>query len=157
MQLSIGIKAPLFIACNTEKQKISLESFKGKTVLLLFFPAAFASTCTKELCSTRDDISFYNNMNCEVIGMSTDALYALKKYKEEQNLNFTLLSDFNKEISLMYGAQYAEWYNLMKGVAKRAAFVIDKEGKIRFKAVGFEGNDDNLVDELTTMIEIAGK
>ncbi len=135
MSLYIGDKAPLFIACDTEKQKVSLESFKGKTVLLLFFPAAFTSTCTKELCSTRDDISYYNNLNCEVIGMSTDALYALKKYKEEQNINFTLLSDFNKDISLMYGAQYAEWFNLMKGVAKRAAFVIDKEGTIRYAEV----------------------
>ena len=79
MSLSIGDKAPLFIACDTEKQKITLESYRGKTVLILFFPAAFTSTCTKELCSTRDDIAFYNSMNCEVIGMSTDALYALKK------------------------------------------------------------------------------
>lgn len=153
MALSIGNKAPLFIACDTEKQKVSLESFKGKTVLLLFFPAAFTSTCTKELCSTRDDIAFYNNMNCEVIGMSTDALYSLKKYKEEQNLNFTLLSDFNKEISLMYGAQYAEWFNLMKGVAKRAAFVIDKEGIIRYAEVLENASDLPNFDAIKKTIE----
>ncbi len=135
MTLKIGDTAPLFTACNTEKEKISLEMFRGKTVLLLFFPAAFTSTCTKELCSTRDDIAYYNGLNCEVIGMSTDALFALKKYKEEQNLNFTLLSDFNKEISLAYGSQYEQWFNLMKGVAKRSAFVIDKIGVIKYAEV----------------------
>jgi peroxiredoxin len=153
MKLSAGDVAPLFIACDTEKQKITLESFRGKKVLLLFFPAAFTSTCTKELCNTRDDISYYNNMQCEVIAMSTDALFALKKYKEEQKLNFTLLSDFNKEISLAYGAQYAEWFNLMKGVAKRSAFVIDKHGIIQYAEVLENASDIPDFDAIKKIIE----
>jgi len=103
MSLNINHPAPLFESFNSEKQPFSLEQLKGKNVLLLFFPAAFTSTCTKELCSVRDNLSYYNNLNCTVIGISTDTIYSLAKYKEEQKLNFQLVSDFNKEIGKIYG------------------------------------------------------
>ncbi len=135
MNLSIGDKAPLFELYNTQKQPVSLQNYTGKKVLLLFFPAAFTSTCTKELCSVRDDISFYNNLDATVFGISTDAVYSLIRYKEEQNLNFELLSDFNKETSEAYGALYETFNFNMKGVSKRAAFVIDENGIIRYAEI----------------------
>src|SRR6267378_2708714 len=97
MAIKVGQPAPAFALYDTEKNKVSLSDNKGKPVLLLFFPFAFTGTCTKELCSVRDDIALYNKVNATVFGISVDSLHTLKKFKEEQKLNFTLLSDFNKE------------------------------------------------------------
>lgn len=135
MKLSAGDQAPIFELYNTQKQLVNLNDLKGKTVVLLFFPAAFTSTCTKELCSVRDELSWYNNLNAIVFGISTDAVYSLIKYKAEQDLNFELLADFNKEVSGWYGAQYDLFSFGMKGVSRRAAFVIDKKGIITYAEV----------------------
>lgn len=135
MKLSIGQTAPEFSLYNSSKQLVELQQLKGKKVVLLFFPAAFTSTCTKELCSMRDDLAWYNNVNAVVFGISTDALYSLAKYKEEQNLNFELLADYNKEVSGLYGAQYEVFNFGMKGTSRRAAFVIDEAGIIQYAEV----------------------
>ena len=132
MTLEIGQKAPVFSLYSSEKEKISLEDQKGKTVLLLFFPQAFTSTCTKELCSVRDGITAYNNANATVFGISVDSVYTLAKFKEDQHLNFSLLSDFNKEVSIAYRSLYDIFKFEMKGVSKRAAFIIDKEGILQY-------------------------
>lgn len=135
MSIQIGQQAPDFTLRDTEKNKVTLSEQRGKNVLLLFYPLAFTSTCTKELCGVRDNLAFYNNANAQVYGISVDSLFANGKFKEEQNLNFPLLSDFNKEASTAYDTIYAEWYNDMKGVSKRSAFVIDKEGIVRYAEV----------------------
>lgn len=135
MKLSAGEKAPLFTLFNSDKEKISLEDLKGKNVLLLFFPQAFTGVCTKELCSVRDNIALYNNVNAQVLGISVDSLFTLRRYRDEQGLNFPLLSDFNKDVSAAYGTLYDTWIFDMKGVSKRSAFVIDKEGIIRYAEV----------------------
>lgn len=134
MSITVGQKAPGFNLPDTNKQLHTLEQYKGKNVLLLFFPFAFTGTCTKELCGVRDDIARYNNANAEVLGISIDTHFTLKKYKEEQSLNFSLLSDFNKEAIHAYDIAYEE-LALMKGVAKRAAFLIDKDGIVRYAEV----------------------
>lgn len=135
MNLQINDQAPDFKLINTEKKIVSLTEHKGRNVVLLFFPLAFTSTCTAELCSTRDDLEFYNNINAVVYGISNDSNFVLKKFKESLNLNFELLADWNKTVSEAYGSLYKEFILGMKGVAKRSAFVIDKEGKIRYAEV----------------------
>ena len=135
MKLNIGDKAPAFNTFDSEKQPLNSESLKGQKNLLLFFPAAFTSTCTKELCAMRDDITRYNNLKVKIIGMSTDSVYVLKKYKEEQTLNFTLAADFNKEICAAFGSQYEIFNFGMKGVAKRSAFIIDENNIIQYAEV----------------------
>lgn len=135
MKLSAGQKAPSFALFNSDKEKMSLEDLKGKNVLLLFFPQAFTSVCTKELCNVRDNISMYNNVNAQVLGISVDSLFTLDRYRKEQELNFPLLSDFNKEVSAAYGTLYDTWIFDMKGVSKRSAFVIDKDGVVRYAEV----------------------
>ncbi|HEX8516936.1 MAG TPA: redoxin domain-containing protein [Bacteroidia bacterium] len=134
MKIRPGQDAPGFTLTDNERKKVSLADLKEKNVLLLFFPFAFSGTCTKELCSTRDDIAFYNNSNAEVFGISIDSFFTLAKYKEDQQLNFRLLSDFNKEVSALYDVLYDELLG-MKGVSKRAAFLIDKEGIVRYAEV----------------------
>jgi len=135
MALQIGQQAPDFTLFNTEKKEISLSEQKGQNVLLLFFPLAFTSVCTAELCSVRDNLKIYEGLNAKPFGISVDSLHTLKKFKEDQNLNFELLSDFNKETSKAYGALYDTFGHGMKGVSKRAAFVIDESGLIRYAEV----------------------
>ncbi|MBK7036003.1 MAG: redoxin domain-containing protein [Bacteroidetes bacterium] len=132
MKLEIGQQAPDFLMYDTDKNPFRLSEHKGTPFLLLFFPFAFTSTCTKELCNTRDDISFYNNINAKVLGISVDAPYSLKEYRNQQNLNFPLLSDFNKTVSETYGCLQDRWGMELKGVSKRSAFIIDGEGIIRY-------------------------
>ena len=120
---------------TAKKNKVTLSELKGQNVLILFFPLAFTSTCTKELCTVRDNISLYNNANAKVLGISVDSLHTLAEYKAEQKLNFTLLSDFNKDVSAAYGSLYEIFGYNMKGVSKRSAFVIDKAGIIQYAEV----------------------
>jgi len=135
MKIQQGQQAPDFSLYDSDKNKITLSDLKGHNVLLLFFPAAFTGTCTKELCSVRDNIGLYNDTDAAVFGISVDMVYSLSKYKEEQRLNFPLLSDFNKEVSAAYGCLYDTFSYEMKGVSKRAAFVIDRARIVRYAEV----------------------
>lgn len=135
MPLTVGQKAPAFSLYDSEKKKVSLDDLKGKNVLLLFFPQAFTGTCTKELCSTRDNIALYEQVNAQVLAISVDSIFTLARYKDDQQLNFPLLSDFNKEVSKAYDCLYDTFVFDMKGVSKRSAFVIDKDGIIRYAEV----------------------
>ena len=135
MPLQIGQTAPDFTLYDSDKKQVSLNEHRGNNVLLLFFPFAFSSVCTAELCAVQDNISRYNAVQAKVFGISVDSLYTLAKFKAEQNLNFTLLSDFNKEVSYAYEAFYEIFSYGMKGVSKRAAFIIDKSGRIQYVEV----------------------
>lgn len=133
--LTVGLNAPDFTLFSTDKKEVSLSSLRGKNVLILFFPQAFTGVCTKELCSMRDDIANYEGMNCEVLAISVDSVFTLIKFKEENQFGFTLLSDFNKDVSASYHTLYDEFVMGMKGVSKRSAFIVDKEGVLRYVEV----------------------
>lgn len=135
MALQKGDKAPSFKLFNTEKKEVSLEDYKGKNLIVHFFPAAFTGVCTTQLCTTRDAISTYKNDSTDVVAISVDMPFSLGKFKELNNLPFELLSDFNKETSTGYGAIYDNWVMNMKGVSKRGAFVIDANGTIQYAEV----------------------
>jgi peroxiredoxin len=133
--LQTGDQAPDFTLYNTDKKQVTLSEFRGRPVLLLFFPAAFTSVCTAELCSVRDNIARYNQVRAQAFGISVDSVFTLARFKEEQALNFPLLSDFNKEVSAAYNCLYDDFVFGMKGVSKRAAFLIDAKGKISYAEV----------------------
>lgn len=135
MALQIGDIAPNFKLKATDKSDVSLSDYKGKNVVVLFFPLAFTGVCTTELCGIRDNKAYYENLNAEVLAISIDSLFTLEKFKEIEGYNFPLLSDFNKTTSAAYGALYDEFVLDMKGVSKRSAFVVDKEGVIRYAEV----------------------
>mgnify|MGYP000137216920 CR=1 FL=1 len=135
MPISIGQNAPDFTLFDTDKNAVHLADAKGKNVVLLFFPLAFTGVCTAELCNVRDNIAAYNTTNAQVYGISVDSLFALGKFKEEQKLNFPLLSDFNKEVSTAYNSLYETFVFDMKGVSKRSAFLIDKQGIIQYAEI----------------------
>ncbi|KAB7730398.1 redoxin domain-containing protein [Rudanella paleaurantiibacter] len=131
----VGQTAPSFTLFNSDKKEVSLQDYTGKNVVLLFFPLAFTSVCTAELCELRDNIATYQNLNAEILAVSVDSPFTLARFKEEQNLPFPLLSDFNKEVSAAYGSLYDTFVFGMKGVSKRSAFVIDKNGTIQHAEV----------------------
>ncbi|MFZ6023616.1 MAG: redoxin domain-containing protein [Bacteroidota bacterium] len=136
MSIQAGAVAPDFSLFNTDKNKVSLAEQKGKNVVLLFFPLAFTGVCTAELCNVRDNISLYNNTNAVVFGISVDSIFSLAKFREEQKLNFQLLSDFNKEAAGAFGVLYETFPAFeMQGVSKRAAFVIDTAGVVQYAEV----------------------
>ncbi len=137
MSLHVGQSAPGFSLYDSSKTLTNLSDFVGKkNVLLLFFPQSFTGVCTKELCGVRDDIARYNRVDTAVFGISVDSIFTLAAFKEAQALSFPLLSDFNKEISAAYDCLYESFTDMnMKGVSKRSAFVIDKQGIIQYAEV----------------------
>jgi peroxiredoxin len=130
--LQVGDKAPAFSLFSDDKKEVKLADYAGQKVILLFFPMAFTSVCTTELCSMRDDIAYYDGLDAKILAISVDSPFTLAKFKEDQRLNFPLLSDFNKGVSEAYGAMYTDFVFGLKGVSKRAAFVIDQAGDIRY-------------------------
>ena len=135
MALQPGSAAPQFTLISTEKKPVSLSDFKGKKVVLHFFPMAFTGVCTTQLCTMRDSFGYYDGLNATILGISVDSPFTLAKFKQENNYQFELLSDFNKEVSAAYGAIYEEFVLGLKGVSKRAAFVIDEEQNIIYAEV----------------------
>jgi len=134
MAATVGSKAPDFTLMNENREPVTLSSQKGHPVVLAFFPAAFSGVCTKELCTFRDAMAKLNNAKAQVYGISVDTFFTLAAFKKDQNLNFPLLSDFNKDVIQAYGAFNPDMIGL-KGIAKRATFVIDKDGIVRHAEV----------------------
>lgn len=135
MTLETGSTAPNFtLKSKTDDglRDITLhDQLQESNVVLLFFPFAFTSVCMAEACSVRDDLASYGELNATVFGISVDSPFAQEVMSQKENLNFPLLSDFNKEVSKSFGVLYEDFIGF-KGVAKRAAFVISKEGKVTF-------------------------
>src|SRR5437016_1047016 len=129
-----GSKAPDFTLTDHERRPVTLGHQQGQRVVLAFFPAAFSSVCTKELCTFRDQLARLNGANAQVYGLSVDTFFALKAFHTEQKLRFPLLSDFNKQVIRDYGVFNEDMIGL-KGIAKRAVFVLDKDGVVRHREV----------------------
>lgn len=135
MSLTIGQPAPDFALYSSEKELITLNSLRGQKIVLLFFPLAFTRVCTAELCETRDDMGMYDSLEAKIFGISGDSPQTLAKFKESLNLNFTLLSDYNKEAMSAYDAKYNMFPPGLKDVAKRAVFIIDTNGILAYQEV----------------------
>lgn len=138
MSVKVGDIAPDFKLKNHMMEDVTLSQFKGqKNVVLLFFPLVGTSVCEKELCSTRDGMKDYENLDAQVLAVSVDSSFAHKIWADKNKFNFPLLSDFNKEVSNSYGVLgvFAPGKFDYQGVAKRSAFVIDKNGAVRYAEV----------------------
>ena len=132
MSIDVGMQAPDFTLMNQERQPVTLSAARGKPVVLAFFPAAFSSVCTKELCTFGESAARLNAANATVFGI--DTFFALKAFHDQQGLTFPLLSDFNKQTIRDYGVFNADMIGL-KGIAKRAVFVLDADGIVRHREV----------------------
>ena len=134
MALQVGSQAPDFALKSNKMADVKLSELRGNNVLLLFVPLAFTKVCTGELCSMRDGLKDYEGLNCKVFGVSTDSPFALNAWAEKEGYNFPLLSDFNKTVARDYQTLYDDLMGF-KGVCKRSAYVIDREGKVSYAEV----------------------
>ncbi|MGC8565227.1 MAG: peroxiredoxin [Thermoplasmata archaeon] len=133
MVLKIGDEAEDFSLPDQNLKMKRLSDFYGKNILLAFFPGAFTSVCTKEMCTFRDSIAKFNKFNAKVFGISVDPPFSLNAFAKYNNLNFDLLSDFNKEVCNTYAGLHEDFAGI-KGLkaSKRAVFIIGKDKKIKY-------------------------
>jgi peroxiredoxin len=130
----VGSKAPDFTLTNQDREPVTLSALRGRPVVLAFFPAAFSSVCTKELCTFQDQLARLNQATARVFGISVDTFFTLKAFQADQKLSFPLLSDFNKQVIRDYGVFNEDMIGL-KGIARRAVFVLDRDGVVRHREV----------------------
>ena len=144
--INVGQKAPDFKLLDKDKNEVSLDNFKGKNLIIFFYPMAGTGACTKEMCSVQDDFKMYEGMNASVVGISTDTLFALKWFSEQNKITYPLLSDFNKQTINDYDVVLPEFAFGYKNVAKRCTFILDKDGIVRFiEILANAGDQPNMV------------
>jgi mycoredoxin-dependent peroxiredoxin len=149
MALENDTQAPDFELANQFGEHVRLSDFRGaKPVALVFFPLAFSSTCTTELCTLRDNIAMFRSQGIELIGISVDSKATLRAFAEKEGYDFTLLADFwpHGEVAKEYGVFLEE-----KGFANRATFLIDVNGVIRASFITAPGEARSL-EEYTAAV-----
>ncbi len=151
MAVAVGSKAPDFTLVNQDREPVTLSQLRGKPVVLAFFPAAFSSVCTKEMCTFKDSMARLGTAHAQVYGISVDTFFTLKAFQDQQQLNFPLLSDFNKQVIRDYGVFNEDMIGL-KGIARRAVFVIDKDGMVRHAEVLDDARNEPNYDAVFTAL-----
>jgi len=133
MTLKVGEKAPDFTLRDQDLKQVKLSDYRGKKAVLAFFPGAFTSVCTKEMCSLRDALHNFNKLDAVVLGVSVNDPFTLKGFAERNMLNFPLLSDYDRKVIEMYDIVHRDFAGL-KGysASKRAVFILDREGVVRY-------------------------
>ena len=155
MPIEVGAKAPDFTLPNEEMNPVTLsEQLKNGPVVLAFFPAAFSSVCTTEMCTFRDSASDLNSVGATVLGVSVDTFFALKAWKDSQRLNFPLLSDFNKDVIRKYEVVNPDMIGL-KDIAKRAVFVIGRDGVVKHREVLEDARNEPDYTKVTAALKSA--
>lgn len=131
--LKVGDRAPEFTLVDTARQPVRLADLRGKKVVLAFYPGAFTKVCEKELCTFRDMLAKLEALSAEVLGISVDSPWANGAFAAANRISFPLLSDYTREVSRQYGGVHEDFAGL-KGytAAKRAVFVLDGEGIVRY-------------------------
>ena len=154
MAVEVGQAAPDFNLFDSDRQQRSLGEFKGKNVVVAFFPGAFTGVCTTEMCALRDSSSQFNDLNAQVLGISVDPIFSLKVFSEQNNLNFPLLSDYSRQTVNQYDVAIENFAG-MDGytAAKRAGFVVAKEGVVRYTWIGPNPGVEPDYDEIRHALE----
>jgi len=132
MSVAVGQQAPEAVLVNGERKAVKISELRGKPSVLAFFPGAFTGTCTKEMCRFRDDLSKFNSLNAQVFGVSADTPFVQAEFAKQNQLTFPLLSDFNHEAMRAFGVYDDNFLGLLRGIAKRSVFVLDKNGTVTY-------------------------
>jgi glutaredoxin-dependent peroxiredoxin len=141
--VDVGSALPDMELVDTELKPMKLSSTKGKTTVVAFFPGAFTGVCTKEMCTFRDSMAKMNSMNANVVAISVDGPFSNKAFRDANQLNFPILSDYKREAVRTFGVELQNFAHLNGYVAaKRAVFLVDKTGKVAYKWV----SDDPTVE-----------
>lgn len=133
MSVDVGKKAPEFAALDSKLKEKKLSDYKGRKTVLVFFPGAFTSVCTKELCTFRDSMAAFNDLDSQVVGISVDQPFSLAEFAKQNSLEFDLLSDADRSISETYGALHNDFVGV-KGLtaSKRSVFILDADGVVKY-------------------------
>lgn len=156
MAVKVGDKAPDFTLFDTDRKSRSLKEFLGKKTVLAFYPGAFTGVCTKEMCALRDAMSRFNELNAQVVGISVDAPFSNKAFASQHDLQFPILSDYNRSTLQAYGIVLEDFAGLAGySAAKRSVFILDKDGVVRYAWIsdnpGVEPNYDEVRKALSTV------
>jgi len=155
-KINVGDKAPDFTLSDTDRKPRKLSEFLGKKLVLAFFPGAFTSVCTREMCTFRDSMARLNELKSHVVGISVNDPFSNKGLAEKNMLTFPILSDYNREVVRLYGIELKDFAGL-KGysVAKRSVFILDKNGIVRYRWIsedpGIEPNYKEIENALSQM------
>lgn len=153
MQVEVGQRIPDVTLVNQERKPVKLSEFLGKPLVLAFFPGAFTGVCTKEACALRDSLEMFNGLNARVLGISIDSPFAQQAFADQHKLNFTMLSDFNRNAVKAFGIEDPNFAGgQLPGVAKRSVFVLDKDGRVSYRWVSDNPGVEPNYDEVTEAI-----
>ena len=148
MTLKQGTPAPAFQLPHQPGEMIDLSEYLGKKkILLLFFPLSFSSVCTTEMCTMRNSWAQWEKLDAAIFGITVDSPFVTAKFRQEENIPFPVLSDFNKEVAKTYGVLYEEFHGF-KGVPKRSAFVIGTDKKIHY---AWSSDDSSIQPDYETL------
>lgn len=148
--VSVGEKAPEFMLVNHEMKPVSLSGYKGKNVVLAFYPGAFTGGCKKEMCTIRDEIAQLENLDAQVLGISVNDPFANRAFHEDNVLNFPLLCDYNREVVKAYDVYHEDFAGLAGyTAAKRSVFIVDGDGVVSYKWVT---DDPGVMPNLTEIV-----
>ncbi|TMI22316.1 peroxiredoxin [Candidatus Bathyarchaeota archaeon] len=146
-----GEKAPTFTLPDTDRKPRSVNEFlkPNSATILAFFPGAFTSVCTREMCTLRDNMQELNKINAQVVGISVNDPFTNKAFAQNNNLNFPILSDYNREVVKLYNVYHENFGNL-KGytAAKRSVFILDHNGVVVYKWVSDDPTKEPNYEEL---------
>ena len=147
-KISVGDRVEPFTLPYEAGGTIDLADHLGRNrIVLLFFPLAFTSVCTTEMCRLRDEWSAYASLDAAVFGISVDSPFVTSRFREEERIPFPILSDFNRTVSRDWGVLYEEFHGF-HGVAKRSAFVIGTDGTVAYRWVSEDAGVEPDYEEL---------
>jgi peroxiredoxin len=153
MAVNVGQQAPEATLIGIDRKAVKISDLRGKTTVLAFFPAAFTSVCTKEMCRFRDDLSKFDSLSSQVVGISADTPFTLAEFAKQNALKHMMLSDFNHEAMKAYGVQDDNFLGLLHGIARRSVFVIDKNGKVVFTWVSEQPGVEPPYDQVQAAVQ----
>jgi peroxiredoxin len=154
MPVKVGDKAPDFTLFDTEKKSRTLKEFLGKKTVLAFYPGAFTGVCDKELCTFRDALATFNNLNAQVVGISVNDPFSSKGFAKVYNLNFPLLSDLTRQTVKTYSGVHENFAGLTGySVSKRAIFILDRNGIVKYAWISENPGNEPNYDEITKALQ----
>ncbi|MDQ7819996.1 MAG: redoxin domain-containing protein [Armatimonadota bacterium] len=136
MTVEVGQQIPDVTLVSADRKAVRLRELIDRPTVLAFFPGAFTSTCTREMCTFRDSLARFTGMRAQVIGISVDSPFAQKAFADQNGLTFPLLSDFTRQAVRAFGIEDPHFAGgLLPGVAKRSVFVVDRTGTVVYRWV----------------------
>ncbi len=155
MPVQVGQQAPDAVLVSGDRKQVKVSDFRGKPVVLAFFPAAFTGVCTKEMGHFRDQLSRFASLGAQVVGISADTPFVQAEFARQNKLTFPLLSDFNRQAMKAYGVYDGNFLGLLDGIAKRSVFVLNAKGTVVYAWVSEIPGVEPPYAEVETAVEKA--